>query len=76
MTSAHRKPAQGDTVVLRVLPQGLLEGLPMEDQKAISEIVGKPVRLNKVDEDGRCELEFTDRLGVIHFIYVRPEFLR
>ena len=71
----HPKPAPGDTVVLRELPGGLLDGLPVEEQWAISEIVGKPVRLNEYDDTGRTELEFTDGEGVIHFIYVSPEFV-
>ena len=32
-------------VVLQDLPPGLIDGLPEEDQKAITEIVGKPVLL-------------------------------
>jgi len=39
------KPKPGDSVVLIEAPPGLLYGLPREDQKAISEIVGKPIRL-------------------------------
>jgi hypothetical protein len=54
----------GDSVVLEEVPQGLLDGLPKEDRQAISEIVGKPIRLNKYDENGRAELGFTDQLGV------------
>jgi len=38
-------PEAGDTVVLTELPPGLLDGLPLEDQRAISAIVGKPVLL-------------------------------
>ena len=76
MKSAHRKPKPGDTVVLKELPGGLLDGLPAEDQQAISAIVGKPIRLNEYDEAGRAELEFTDCGGGIHFIYVSPDALR
>lgn len=76
MTDIYRNLVPGDLVVLREIPKGLVDGLPKGDQKGISEIVGKPIRLNKYDEDGRAELEFIDRHGVIHFIYVRPEFLR
>jgi hypothetical protein len=76
MTSATRKPIPGETVTLREIPPGLLTGLPEEDQQAISEIVGKPVRLNEYDNMGRAELQFTDSAGVIHFIYVNPEFIR
>ena len=63
----NRKPVPGDTVVLREVPEGLLDGLPTEEQRAISETVGKPVRLNEYDGAGRAELEFTDREGVIYF---------
>lgn len=71
----HRKPAPGDTVVLTEVPGGMLEGLPTEDQRAISEIVGKPVRLYGYDDAGRAEIEFTDGEGLIHFIYVNPDFV-
>jgi hypothetical protein len=71
--SGHRKPSPGNAVILRKLPPGFIDDLPEEDQKAISEIVGKPVRLNEYDDDGRAELEFTDENGVIHFIYVSPD---
>ncbi len=54
------------------IPPGLLEGLPLDDQQAISEAEGKPLRLNEYD-DGRAELEFTDSSGVIHFIWVTPD---
>jgi len=57
-------------------PRGLLDDLPKEDQKAISEIVGKPVRLNEYDDDGRAELKFTDSDGGIHFIYVSADAIR
>jgi hypothetical protein len=66
----------GDIVVLKEVPRGLLDGLPIADQRAISEIAGRPVRLNEYDSEGRAELEFTDREGVIHFIYVSPDAIR
>jgi hypothetical protein len=53
----------------------LLDDLPAADQQAISTIIGKPVQLNEYDVDGRAELEFTDADGVIHFLFVRPEFI-
>jgi hypothetical protein len=69
-----RKP--GETVVLLGVPAGMLVDLPLEDQQAINEVVGKPILLNGYDDDGMAELEFKDRNGVIHFIYVRLEFIR
>ena len=65
----------GEMVMLREVPNGLLDDLPMEDQHAISDIVGKPIRLNEYDPAGRAELEFTDSKGVVHFIYVSPDVI-
>jgi hypothetical protein len=75
-SGVHRKPAPGDIVVLQEVPEGLLDGLPTKNQRAISEIVGKPVRLNEYDDAGRAEIKFTDRERVIHFIYVNPDLIR
>lgn len=69
------RPKPGDRVILRECPAGLLDDLPAADQQAISAIIGKPVRLNEYEDDGRAELEFTDADGVIHFLFVRPEFI-
>jgi hypothetical protein len=68
------EPGQLD--VLTKLPPRFLDGLPREDQRAILDIVGKPIRLNEYDEDGRAELEFNDRKGNTHFIYVSTDFIR
>jgi hypothetical protein len=76
MRKSHRKLKAGEIVVLAEVPLGLLDGLPKEDQRAISNIVGKPIRLNEYDSEGRAELEFTDCDGGIHFIYVSPDTIR
>ena len=57
-------------VVLKEIPRGLLDGPPAEDQSAISDIIGKPIRFKAYDGPGIAELEFTDDQGVIRFIYV------
>lgn len=62
-------------ILLEAVP-GLLEGLPSADQKAITEVVGKPILFVGYDETGRAELEFTDCHGEIHSIYVSPETIR
>jgi hypothetical protein len=72
--NARLKP--GDKVILIAIPPGMLNDLPTEHQKAITEIVGKPILLTGYDEDGRVELEFQDDSADTHFIYVRPEFIR
>ncbi len=38
--------------------------LPDEDQKAISEIVGKPILLREYDEAGKAALEFSELRGI------------
>ena len=76
MVSSQSKPKPGDTVVLTGAPRGLLDNLPMEDRQAISEVVGKPIRLKNYDDAGRAELEFTDRNGGIHFIYVSADIIK
>jgi hypothetical protein len=72
----NTRPKPGAMVVLTEVPPGMLDDLPMEDQKAITEVIGKPILLNEYDGAGRAELEFKDRKGHVHFIYVSPEFIR
>ena len=71
----NTRPKPGDLVILRECPAGLVDDLPAADQQAISAIIGKLVRLNKYEDDGRAELEFTDADGVIHFLFLSPEFI-
>jgi len=75
-------PKPGETVILKSVPPGLLDGLPEEDQRAIRTIVGKPVLLLGYDEDGRAELHFDDPVDGVagtwshtHSIWVSPEFV-
>jgi hypothetical protein len=69
------KPKPGRKVRLSALPPGFIDDLPDEDQRALLEAVGKPAVLNGYDEDGRAELEFVDREGVFHTIWVDPKFI-
>jgi hypothetical protein len=69
------KPAPGCKVILKEVPPDLLDGLPMEDQAAISEAARTPLLLNEYDEHGRAELQFTAKDGVIHFIWVDPKLI-
>jgi hypothetical protein len=74
--SADMRPKPGDTVVLAKMPHRLLNGLPIKDQRAIRDVIGKPIRLNNYDDDGRAELQFTDQEGEVHFIYVNPNSIK
>ena len=77
MRDTHtEKPKPGKFVLLTGVPQGFLDDLPAEDQRAISDAIGKRVVLNEYDKTGRGELQFTDSEGVIHLIYVSPEYFR
>ncbi len=70
------KPEPGNRVIFIELPPGFLNDLPQADQQAIEAVVGQPIRLNEYDADGRAELEFRDRNGCLHKVYVGPEFIR
>jgi hypothetical protein len=74
--NTNRGPHVGDMVVLTEMPSGLLNGLPPEDQTAITEMVGTPVLLSDYDNAGRAELEFTDSRGHVHYVYVDPSLIR
>jgi len=76
MSSQNKKAKPGDAVVLIKVPPGLLDGLPREDQRAISNIVGKPVIFVGYDDDGRAELKFWETDEVGHSIFVNPRFVR
>src|SRR5262245_42143061 len=76
------KPRPGDMVVLTAVPAGPLDGLPEEDQHAITAMVGKPVLLVGYDDDGRAEIGFDDPFDVrtdtysnTHSVWVPPAFL-
>jgi hypothetical protein len=62
--------------ILTELPPGFLDDLPEEDQKAILDIVGKPIEFMGYDEDGRAELTFADGNEVFHSIWVARKFVR
>ncbi len=67
----------GQPVVLIAIPPGLLDGLPDDDQRAITAIVGKAVMLCGYDGIGRAELEFDDPFNdSTHTIWVAPEFIQ
>jgi len=66
----------GERVVLVAVPPGLLDGLPADDQRAITPIIGKPVTFCGYDDIGRAELEFDDPFNdSSHTIWVAPEFI-
>jgi hypothetical protein len=73
--SRKSRSKPGSKVVLAKLPPGLLDGLPEEDQRAISAIVGVPIKLSGYD-DGRLVLEFVEDSGMIHSIYVDRQYVK
>ena len=75
MYTPRMEPKPGELVVLTEVPSGFLDDLPAEDQQAIVEVVGKPIVLRGY-ADGRAELEFEDRDGNGHVIFVAPRFIR
>jgi hypothetical protein len=75
MSKKREKQKLGEVVILKELPPGFLDDLPKEDQVAISAVVGKGIILKGYDKNGKAELEFAEKNGTIHFIYVSPEFV-
>jgi hypothetical protein len=71
----NEKPRPGQKVVLIGLPEGFIDDLPEDDQRAITAALGKPIILHGYDEDRRAELEFADNQDVIHTIYVDLRFV-
>ena len=67
---------EGDTAILLSAPDELLSNLPSEDQEAIKDQVGKTMLVHGFDEYGHVELEFKSADETIHFIWVKPVFLR
>ena len=63
------------TIILKSVPEQLLDGLPHEDQVAIRAAVGQPVTLVGHNNEGRAEIEFRDAAGDLHTIWVDPASL-
>jgi hypothetical protein len=66
----------GQKAILTALPTGFLDDLPEEDQRAISAVVGTPIRLLGFDDVGRAELEFQEQNGTFHTIFVDRKFIQ
>jgi hypothetical protein len=65
----------GVSVRLCEAPASLLNGLPLEDQRAIRDQVGKVMVLVDFDRLGLAELEFDDATGVLHTIWIESTAL-
>ena len=80
MSTEDKLPKPGDMVVLVGLPPGFLDDLPLEEQSAISAMVGKPIKFCGITSTStweRVELEFSDyEHGMNHTLYVDPSFIR
>lgn len=76
MSQKDDKPKPGEMVLLVGLPQGFLDDLPEEEQRAILEVVGKPVLLSAYDEDGRAELFFGNVDGASHTLYLDTKHIK
>jgi hypothetical protein len=76
MSIEEKQPKPADMVVLERLPPGFLDDLPLENQIAIREVIGKPIKFNEITSWGCAELEFRENPGRGHFIYVDLSFIR
>lgn len=66
---------EGQHVVLTGVPDELLKDLPMEDQQAIRDFVGKDVLFVAMDDYDNLELEFEDAESVNRTIWVSNNFV-
>ena len=84
MNSDDKQPKAVEMVVLLGLPPGFLDDLPLEEQFAIREMVGKPIKFIEItsftclgERIERAELEFVDEeRGMKHWLYVDPSYIR
>jgi hypothetical protein len=60
--------------ILKSTPFALLKGLPKTDKESIRDIVGKSILLVS-HKDGEAELEFVDKNGNTHNIWVNEKFV-
>jgi hypothetical protein len=75
MPETKGRPQAGEQVILKGVPPGFVDDLPTSDQRAIKEAIGTLVLLLNYDDDGRAEVEFTDAEGIIHSIFVDPNYI-
>jgi hypothetical protein len=81
MNIEDKQPKPGDMVILERLPPGFLDDLPLENQIAIRNMIGKPIKFNEIDRWGSAELEFGDKPGEAsitrgHFLHVDLSCIR
>ena len=62
--------------ILKSVPTALLKGLPKSDKEAIIAIVGESIALiGRDSNDNTIELEFVDKHGDTHNIWVEESFV-
>jgi hypothetical protein len=84
MSIEDEQPKPGDMVLLEGLPPGFLDDLPPEEQLAIRDMVGKPIRFIEItcstfhgERVERVELEFSSEISRMnHTLYVDPSYIR
>ena len=65
-----------DVLTMTRAPEDLTRGLPPEDQSAIRDQVGSTVVVVGFDDHGNVEVEFSDRGGTLHTIWIEPACLQ
>lgn len=76
LKDAHGRSIQpGMTVKLLRVPDSLLADLPRADQNAIKAAARESLVAGEPDGHGNVELEFRDRHGQTHWIWVDPKIV-
>ena len=66
----------GCNVILLSIPHGLTDGLPSPDVIAITEQIGSKVRVDSITSNELVEVDFFDKFGDYHSIWVEPYHLK
>jgi hypothetical protein len=66
---------RGDIVLVKRLPDGLLRGLPANDQTAIRKCVGLTFAIADFNPQGEAEIEFADESNDFHTIWIATNCL-
>jgi len=56
----------GDTVTVKRIPESLVRGLPLSDQRAINNCLDRSFEISGFNDQGDAEIEFTDARNEFH----------
>ena len=67
---------RGDTVTVKRVPESLLRGLPLSDQRAINNCLDRSFEISGFNDQGEAEIEFADGENEFHTIWIETSCLK